>query len=334
MHKFNHFVGIDISKLSFDVALIKYSDKTIIFSAIFCNDAKGFKALLSWLKKEQVDFSETLFCMEFTGVYSQSIAHFLTDKKAHLWVEMSLKIIRSMGIQRGKNDKVDAQRIALFALKNQSDFVPYQLPRKAIQCIKILLNTRETLIQTRSKLTVQIHETARADKALSNITNQCVRKTLQTLAADIKKTEARIQQFIDEDEELRHLQDIVTSVPGVGKITFYYLLYFTNAFQNYSSPKQLACYCGVVPFEYTSGSSVKGKPRVHSMANKTMKRLLHTAALSAIQHCEEMSQYYLRKQKEGKNKMLILNNIRNKIVLRIAAVVHNDKPYIPPPMVA
>ena len=53
------------------------------------------------------------------------------------------------------------------------------------------------------------------------------------------------------------------------------------------------------------------------MANKKVKSLLHMGAMSAIQHCTQLKAYYERKVKEGTNKMLVLNNVRNKLVQRV-----------------
>lgn len=329
MDKVKNFIGIDISKLTFDVALIKKTDKKLVISTVFTNDEKGFKNFSTWLKKEKIAYEETIFCMEYTGYYGKLIAAFIHKNKGALWVEMSLKIIRSLGIQRGKNDKLDAQRIAFYALRNVEDFVPYCMHRQVIEKIKYLLNAREILVQTKSKLNVQIKELHRIDKSLAKDINAHLKKSIAAIIKDIERIEKKINDIIQADNELKRMYNLVTSVPGIGNITFYYLIYFTNEFKNYNSPKQLACYCGVVPFEHTSGSSVKGRPKVHNMANKKMKKLLHTAALCAVTHYPEFKQYYKRKQDEKKNNMLILNNVRNKLVLRISAVLKNNKAYEP-----
>ena len=151
--------------------------------------------------------------------------------------------------------------------------------------------------------------------------------TRKALDKNLTIVDQRIDELIASDKDLTEKYRLVTSVPGIGKITFCYLVYFTNEFQNYAQSKQLACYCGVVPFEYTSGKTVRGKPKVHNMANKLMKKLLHTAALCAVTHYPEFKAYYERKVAENKHRMLILNNVRNKLIIRVAAVVKNNCPY-------
>jgi len=327
MKKLIHFVGIDVSKETFDLALIKDNDMSQITQKIFLNNVMGFKELHSWLKQQKVDYPESLFCIEYTGYYSRLLSKFIIAKKGNLWMEMSFKIIRSLGIQRGKNDKIDARSIALFDHRNQQDYKPCIPKRPIIEKLKTLLMLRQKLINSKLSITIPVNELKRIDKPAGKEALAITSITLKALDKNLMTVEQQIDQLIASDEDLTEKQKLVTSVPGIGKITFCFLTYFTNEFQNYSEAKQLACYCGVVPFEYTSGKSVRGKPRVHHMANKFMKKLLHTAALCAVTYYPEFKAYYERKIAENKNRMLILNNVRNKLIIRIAAVIKNNYPY-------
>jgi transposase len=165
MKKLIHFIGIDVSKLTIDVAIIINNDIGKIMQLVFTNDCKGFKELKKILSKEKISFRETVFCVEHTGYYSKLLSRFIIAQQGNLWIEMSLKIIRSLGVQRGKNDKLDAKRIALFAQRNQRDFVPYKLPRLIVENLKTLLMLREKLINSKTALVVPINELASVDKA-------------------------------------------------------------------------------------------------------------------------------------------------------------------------
>ena len=59
------------------------------------------------------------------------------------------------------------------------------------------------------------------------------------------------------------------------------------------------------------------------MANKTLKKRLHLGALAAINHDPQIKEYYQRKVAEGKSKMLVINNVRNKLIHRVCAVNHH-----------
>ena len=112
-------------------------------------------------------------------------------------------------------------------------------------------------------------------------------------------------------------------------VTALQLLMYTHQFRRFNSAKQLACFSGVAPFAYQSGTSVRGKTKVHPMANKPLKTALHMCALSAIQLKGDMKLYFDRKVKEGKNKMAILNAIRNKLLHRVFACVRDRRLYAP-----
>ncbi|MBP0905536.1 transposase, partial [Mariniflexile gromovii] len=94
-----------------------------------------------------------------------------------------------------------------------------------------------------------------------------------------------------------------------------------------TEPRKMACFSGVVPFEHQSGSSIYRKPKVSFYADKSIKSILHLGALSAIRLKNDLGNYYRRKVSEGKNKMSVLNAVRNKIIYRIFAVIKNQTIY-------
>jgi transposase len=322
-----HFIGIDVSKETLDIALIKNNEKSNIHSSKVTNNITGFKKMKQWLRTEKISLEQAVFCIEHTGMYSKPISRFILSQEGNLWMEMSLKIIRSMGVQRGKNDKIDAIRIALYAQRCQGELKLYEPPRPIIEKLKTFLQLRKRLISSRNNLQVPCNELTTIDEQAGKEATKLIRSSVNALDKNIEIINLQIDQLIASDDQLTHEFEIGTSVPGIAKITLAYIICFTNEFKNYSEGKKLACYCGVVPFEYTSGKSVKGKPHVHNMANKTIKKLLYMGAIAAVTYYDEFKQYYKRKLEEGKPKMLVLNNVKNKMVLRLAAVIRNDKPY-------
>jgi len=147
------------------------------------------------------------------------------------------------------------------------------------------------------------------------------------LENDIEAIEKRIQEFIKEDDQLQQQYRIITSVPGIGKITALNVIVSTGEFSRINDPKKFACFTGVAPFEHTSGTSVRGRTRVSKMANMTLKRLLHLAAMSAIQYCDELKAFYKRKVEAGKNKMSVINAVRNKLISRIFSCIKKNRLY-------
>ena len=137
--------------------------------------------------------------------------------------------------------------------------------------------------------------------------------------------EARIDELFSKDAQLSRLYELISSVDGVGKCIAGQVIVDTNEFKNIKEGKAYACYSGVAPFEHRSGSSVGSRSR--DRANKGSKTLLHMAALSPIRMAGEIKEYYQRKVAEGKNKMSVMNAIRNKLILRVFACVRNNKVY-------
>src|ERR1035437_6900710 len=225
MEKLIHFIGIDVSKLTIDVAIIINNDIGRIIQLVFANDSKGFKELKNRLNKEKISFPETVFCMEHTGYYSKQLSRFIIARHGNLWMEMSLKIIRSLGVQRGKNDKLDAKRIALFAQRNQQDFVPYNPPRLIVENLKTFLMLREKLINSKTALVVPVNELTSVDKTAGKIALKAISKALQGIENNIVTLDAKIDELIASDKELFEKFKLVSSVPGVSRITFCYLVY-------------------------------------------------------------------------------------------------------------
>lgn len=325
MNKFKHFIGIDISKEYFDAFLIAENGNRKHNQ--FSNTSKGVREFLKWFKGEKLKIEDTLICMEHTGMYGKVLSTLLVAKKCNLWIEMSLRIIRSIGIQRGKNDKIDSERIALYALKNQENAVLFKAPKKALDKIRALLALREKMIVFKASLVRNVNELKSFDKDICKTTQQYQKLAVKGINADIKKIEKELDNLIVQDTNLEKIFNNIVSVPGVGKITALFLICFTHEFTSFKTPRELACYCGVVPFEYTSGKSIRAKPKVHYMANKKLKKQLHMCALSSVMHNPEMKTYFNRKVEEGKNKMLILNNVRNKLIHTICACVRENRPY-------
>lgn len=326
MH-YTHFIGIDVSKNTLDFAVLQ--NKDLQFQLQVSNDSEGIKTFMRKFKEHfpKVPLSSLVFCMEHTGIYNNHLLHFLSAKKANICVEASAHIKLSSGLQRGKSDKVDALRIAQYAYRNKEELKLWTPKREVIQQLKYYATLRNRLINAKKKLTVAFKETAYFDKAASQKMKTLCKSSVQALDSDIAKTENAINEIIATDEHLKHLFSIVTSIQGIGMITATEIIITTNEFKDISDPKKFACYAGVVPFEHTSGTSVRGKARVSHKANKTMKSLLHLAALVAIGYNQDLKEYYQRKLKENKNKMSIINAVRNKLVHRVFACVRENKLY-------
>ena len=160
---------------------------------------------------------------------------------------------------------------------------------------------------------------------LSSETSLC-QSSMDAMKADLKAVDKKIKELIDNDPQLKELFYIVDSVKGIEPVIATEVLITTNEFKDITDSKKYACYSGFAPFEHSSGK-YKGKSKVSNKANKKVKALFHNGAMSAIQHCKELKEYYQRKVSEGKNEMLVINNVCNKLVHRIFACVSRREKY-------
>lgn len=324
--KFDYFIGVDVSKGTLDFCIV-HEGKQLKHSRIQ-NDSKAIKRHLKVIKKEfQIEKNNLMVCMENTGVYSNHLLVVLHELSIAAWVESAVHIKQSMGVQRGKNDKVDAHRIALFAYKNRDEIKLWEAQRTEIIMLKQMIRMRKRIINTISNLKKSIGEHAFMTELEKKFLYSSISGSLIALQKDLISINAEIKDQIKKDEELSRLFRLSTSVKGIGSVTATQIIVATNEFKSITEAKKFACYAGVAPFEHSSGSSIRGRSHVSNMADKTIKCSLHMAALAAVRECGELQDYYIRKIEEGKNKMAVLNAVRNKLVHRIFACVKNNRMY-------
>jgi len=233
-----------------------------------------------------------------------------------------------MGLTRGKNDKIDAIRISKYAYLHQENVKLWHPTRLVILNLKMLLGQRSRLNKAKKLIEIPVVESKEfIGKEQYKLLRKNCKSTLIGIKKDLELVTAQIKEVIDSDETLKELFKYVASVPNVGLITATAIIVSTNEFQKIDTARKFACHAGVAPFEYTSGSSVRGKTRISHLADKELKTVLHLATMSAISRPGELRDYFVRKVKEGKNKMLVINAIRNKLIHRVYACVRDQRKY-------
>ncbi len=320
------YIGIDVSKLTIDVSIITQEGDHDYRQ--FSNSVSDFKRLEIWLnKKAYFCYKETLFCMEHTGLYTRELLSFLLQREANVWMESALHLKRSMGMTRGKNDKVDSYRIARYAMTNNDKAVLLKLSSSTLLKLKDLMANRERLSKNYQSLKIATQELARVDKSMGKELLKLNDSALKGIQKSKIKVEKRMLELINQDEELKKLFSLITSVKCVGDVLATELIVYTNGFTRMNNTRQLACYCGVAPFEHRSGTSIRGRVGTSNFANMKLKSTLHMAAVSATRYVPDIKQYYERKVGEGKHKMAVINAIRNKLIQRVMAIIKRGTPY-------
>ena len=325
--EFTYFIGTDVSKNELDFAIMR--GKTLLYHKEIANTEQAITLFLKELNRvPEYDQSKAVFCMEHTGIYNNHLLACLHKKKANIWLESAVHIKRSSGNIRGKNDKLDAIMIADYAYTRRDKVRLWTPKREIVQQLANLAAVRSRLIEAKKILkTPLLEQGSFCSKKISKQNSIVCTQTLKAIDNDLEKADKAIEGLINKDPELKRLFNLVTSVTGIGKVAATQIIISTNEFKDIHNPKQYACYAGVAPFVKESGI-FKGKARVSHMANKKVKTLLHMSALVAIQYNKDLKLYYQRMVKErNKNKMSVINAVRNKLILRIFACVNNNSPY-------
>lgn len=327
--KKNHFIGVDISKDTLDLAMLEEESYGSFEYLKIENSFTGFDKILDWLDKHEIKLVNCLFCMEHTGTYGLLFFAWLSQLEIAFCVEPGTQIKKSIGMTRGKNDKVDASRIADYAFTNRAKLRVFEMPSTLIIQLKQLLTYREQTIRIRSSLknSLKSHEQYQRVSGLKKITEQIA---IQIKQQDkiVKEIEDQIIEIIKSNPQVKKNFELATSVKGIGLVIAAFMLVTTNNFTSFENGRKYACYAGIAPFENTSGTSIRGKTKISHMGNKTIKTLLSNGANSASTWDIELRSYYKRKKAEGKSHQLIINSIRCKLVNRVFAVVKRQTPYV------
>ncbi|RYZ26854.1 MAG: IS110 family transposase, partial [Sphingobacteriales bacterium] len=278
-----------------------------------------------------IKLSSSVFGMEQTGIYSSRLISVLEKSKANIVHQDSNHIKNSLGSLRGKNDKIDAIRIATYLFKSKSSLVLWRGRREVIIELSSLSTLRNRLAITMRSLKVPLKEDRLFISERQSVQNSGLcSSSIAALASDIDSIDARIRQVWSSDDAICRLMERITSIPCIGEMTALQIIISTNEFRTITSPKQFASYAGVAPFPYQSGTSILGRTRVSHMANKKVKTLLHTCAVLSVRFVPEIKAYFARKtQQENKHRMLVFNAVRNKLILRVFACVKQDRNYHP-----
>ena len=325
MNRIKQTIGIDVSKKTIDVFI--HGEKE---HKRFDNNPSGFSPMPEWVGSiNPYSPSETLCAFEHTGIYSMPLSIFLTDAGISFVMIPGLELKKSLGLSRGKDDKIDSASIALYAYRRKEELSPYRLPSANLLKIRKLLSLREKLVRQRSGYKATLKENLQMmPDDTDSVYVETHRSMIANLSDSIKRIEKELQSVVASDEELGKQFALISSIDGVGTQTALFIIAFTAGFTLFENSRKFASYSGVAPFPHQSGTSVRGKTKISSLGNMKLKSLLSNCATSAIQCNMEMKMYCQRRIAEGKDKMSTINIVRNKLLGRIFAVIQRGTPYV------
>lgn len=316
MKKWKFILGVDVSKLTLDVHCSELNLHIKIE-----NGSKGFTALKKWCNDNQIILAESLIVMEYTGGYEYKLIQFCESFNIQFCRIPGLAIKNSLGISRGKNDKVDAKRIAQYADEKYKTIEPSKPLNKAIINLKELLSIRKRFVRENAGYKASMKERLAMYEVSKN--DYIIKAYSQKIKANIKTIdmiETEIMNLINKDEKMKLNYKIITSIKGIGMVNALMTIAYTENFISFDNPRKYAVYAGVVPFDHDSGTSVKGRKRVSNLANKELKQELNQAAKTAIIYDKDLKEY-AEKKLQVKCYGIVLNNVKFKLILRMFSLV-------------
>ena len=333
-----NYLGIDVSKAKLDCALLREAGTAKRLDKTFTNDAAGIKALLAWLdsklsSKHNADANAASgkarvhVLMEPTGVYHERAALWLVE--AGLTVSLvNPARLRSYAVAIGvvsKNDRLDSAVLARYGAAETPE--PWQPPTLAAQTLNALLARREALCQDIQREQNRHEKTRFALNTPATVLDS-IAQTLEFLNRQLGALEKEIDQHIDSDPTLKHNDQLLRSIKGVGPRVAQRMNALMSS-HRFKSAEALAAYIGLTPCERLSGSSVRGKTRLSKKGPAQLRHLLFMPAIVAKQHNPHVKAIYARLIAKGKPKMSAIGAAMRKLVHLCFGVLHSGKPYSP-----
>lgn len=318
MIKNKNYIGIDISKLSFDVAFRNENDKYVHFK--FSNDNEGFK---DFVKLINTDFD--ICVMEASGPYYLKLARYLFNSRISVCVINPLVIRRfsQMRMSRTKTDKKDALIIAEYGKTEMPDLwkpeADYVLEIKQMQAYVDQMNKSRTGF-------LRQKEAFKQNPAESIVLNESLEKMITLLEIEIAQIENKMVTIIKYHHE--ELLKQLMSIPGIGKKTAMLLIVISGGFTKFENARQLSSYVGISPRIFESGTSVKGKSRICKMGMSRIRAMLYVCSWSAKKTNSACRELYDRLVEKGKAKKLALIAVANKLLKQAFALASKNEYYL------
>lgn len=314
-----YYLGIDIAKNKFDVALLieeKFKTKS------FNNSIKGFTALLEWINKH-CDCKKLHSCMEATGIYGNLLATFLAEHGCKISVinPARIKGFSKSEMLRTKTDKEDCMLIARFCKAMSPEL--WKPAPKHIQLLQSLVRRLESLIAIKQQ------EENRLAVTTEMPVKDSINTVIELIEEQIIEIKNQINDCIGNDKQLNKKRKLLETIPGVGEATINTVLAFLIGAEHFDSAKQMAAFLGLTPRHHESGKSVRGRTRISKVGDSQLRKTLYFPAIVAKQHNPIIKAFCDRLEKNGKTKMQIICAAMRKLIHIIFGVLKSQKPFDP-----
>jgi len=324
-------LGVDVAQNELVVTLGRmYDDLSMELHAnnVFKNNDPGIIALVKWASKLTIAEVNVRFVMEATGIYHQKLAYYLDEHGFEVSIVLPNKISNYMRTLQQKtiNDKTSSEAIARFGLERNLD--RWKRPKEIYKQLQQLTRERDQLVAERSAAKNQLHA-EEAEAYPNKNTVKRMKARIRFLNTQEKEIKQEIDSIIKSNQELKNEIDNICTIPGVGQLTATIVLAETNGFELIRNKRQLVSYAGLDIREKTSGTSVKGKPRISKKGNKNLRRAMHLPALGSIKYNAVHRTIYARLVSRSGIKMKGVVAVQRKLLELIYTLYKNKTVFQP-----
>jgi transposase len=317
------YLGVDVSKAKLDCLLLDSTTGKVKSKSIQNTNA-GFKQLIEWLAEKKAPNAHVI--MEPTGVYHEPAALALTDAGLTLSLVNPAQLRRfaqGLGV-KNKTDKADSTVLARYGATLKPE--AWQPPSKSARHLKALLARRDAVADDLQR--EQNRQEAIEFAASPDEVKQSIIQSISFLKAELRRLEETIEEHIDSDPDLRSKKDLLETIPGVGeRVSSNLTALFAS--KTFDRAEQLAAYLGLVPVQWESGTSVRGRPRLSKAGPSHLRKLLYMPAVVARQWNPHIKSFSDRLIAKGKSKMAVIGACMRKLAHLCFGVVHTGRPYDP-----
>lgn len=325
-------IGIDFAKEKFDVTVKNVETGASVYGQ-YPNMPAGGRSMVKMVRKfaKGINSSEWIFCGEDTGYYSQAIARYLTEKGYFIWLQNPYSIKHSEGdIRRGKDDKADSAAIADYAHRYEDKARKWELPSKVSEELHLLLTRRDAYVRAKRVIQSGADEIPKRDKQGESVSliKSSAKRLLREIDEEIERLESQMEKIVKEEEAIQKNYEILRSFTGIGLVNSMCFIAYTDNFKKFDlNARKIATFWGVAPFGKDSGKTVHVDPHVSQFCNHWLKAIISNAANSAIVWNPIVKQYYDRLKKKGKCEGICRNNVKNKIIQIITAMIRKKEKF-------
>lgn len=319
------WVGMDISKPFFDVALWGDQPFAAMVLSRFPRTKEGAAAFLDWLQQQSREVAG--LTMEWTGNYSRELAEWLQHLRQDWPVSLvNPALVRSFGKSyglRNKTDHVDARLLALYGQERKPQ--SWHQPEPEQDQLQSLFRTRAKL----ERLLVSLRCRKEESLNLSPVARDAQTAVLEALTTQIKVLERAARDVMQSHSRMKQDLALLLSIPGVGPITAMAVMAEAGDLRRFRRGRQLTAFLGVSPRRNQSGISIHGRTRMCRTGGKFVRPVLYMSALSTTNCKGPLAEFYQRLVGQGKAGRAALGAVMRKMLLVMRAVLIQNAPYQP-----